>query len=182
MENIFECGDIVLIHEKGLVARLIQILQHSHWNHVLLIDELLPWFSDYGIFESIGSKGVSCGLLSFYRGKEISVYRYKMITPEQQSKIKFSAIQFGRYRYDTFLPFRVIKLLGMRRAFKLLFKMLLNQSVDIPHCLDSYIVCSELVQEAYRKVDIELCNDNYLLLPRDIENSDYLINIWRGIY
>lgn len=174
----FQPADIVLVHSKGF--SLLRLITHMYWNHLALIDEKLE--SDYGILESIG-KGVACGLLSFYTGDELAIYRYKGITPEQQQCVRHAARKEGRYRYDFFIPFRVIKKVGVIGTVKLLIWLWTKKEPPpIPHVKDSYVVCSELGQESYQACTIPLISSAYTLIPEAVSVNDKVEMVWRGLW
>jgi hypothetical protein len=173
----FQSGDVFLVHEKGL--NWAQLITRSRWCHAGIIDEVSD--GDFGILESITSKGVSCGLLSFYKGKELAIYRYKGITPEQQQDIRHQARKRGRLHYDIFLPLRIIKRIGLIKVIGVLWNLWFGDGkVNVPHQSDNYVVCSELVQEAYSSSGIPLCPDTQLLLPKDVIN-DKMELMWSGV-
>lgn len=163
----YQPADIVLTKPRGF--NLLRFLVHMNWTHLLIIDELLE--GDYGILESI-SKGVACGLLSFYNNYYIAVYRYKGITPEQQQCIRHMARKRGRYRYDFWIPFRILKKVGFLGVFKLIWWLWTkSEPPPLPHFQDSYIVCSELAQESYQACDLRIIDPQYTLIPDAIEWS-----------
>ncbi len=173
-------GDIVLTHSPGF--NFLRVLTGLYWNHVILIDEAdFVGDKDYVILESI-NKGVAIGYLSFYQGCEIAIYRYKGITEEQQQEIRHSAKTRGRWRYDFLVPFKVLKRVGFKKFFELLVQFWSKSyPLKIPHIKDSYVVCSELVQEAYSFAEIPLISDEYILVPDQIALlPDKLNLVWRG--
>jgi hypothetical protein len=149
-----------------------------YWNHLVLIDEVVE--GDYGILESI-SKGVACGLLSFYIGDELAVYRHEDITPEKQQCIRHSARKRGRCRYDFFIPFRIVKRVGVIGTIKLLIWLWTKKDPPpIPHLQDSYVVCSELGQESYQSCELPIIPGDCLLVPDTVPRIKTLKLIWRG--
>ncbi len=172
-----EPGDIVLIHNRGF--SWLRLITGLYWNHVLLVDE--PSNGDYGIIESI-AKGIALGFLSFYKNCEILVLRYRDITTTQQQQLRHAARHFGRCHYDFWLPFRVIKKVGFIGTIRLVIKLWNKQyPIPIPHDSESYLVCSELVQEVYSAVGLPLTSNNFTLTPDEIETcEDKLVKMWRG--
>lgn len=136
--------------------------------------------NDYGIIESI-SKGVACGLLSFYVGDEIAVYYSEGITAEEQQCVRHAARKEGRFHYDYFLPFRLIKKVGIKRTLQLWIQLRAKKlPLPIPHVKDSYVVCSELGQESYLSCKIPMLGDAYTLIPDDVPLLPKVRLRWRG--
>lgn len=173
----FESADLVLVHNLGF--NLLRLITGMYFNHLYIMD--IPVWKDWGILESI-DKGAAPQLLSMYKGAEIAVYRYKGITHQQQMKVLTNARAMGKFHYDYFIPFRVIKRVGLIKFFKLLIKLLNKQfPIEIPHNTDNYVVCSEYGQESYSRSGIPIMDDKYLLLPDDVTRCPQLELIWKGI-
>jgi hypothetical protein len=173
-----QSGDIVLVHNQGF--NFLRLITGMYWNHLFIIDQ--PVWKDWGILESI-NKGAAPQLLSMYEGAELVVYRYTGITPQQQKKVITAARAMGKFSYDFLIPFRILKRTGLFAFLITLVKLLNHQyPLEIPHCTDSYVVCSEYAQECYSRSGIPIIKDCYLLLPDDVQNCDKLEPIWRGVY
>jgi hypothetical protein len=173
-----QTGDLVLVRNQGF--NWLRWITGMYFNHLFIVD--LPIWKDWGILESIG-KGPAPQLLSMYEGAEIAVYRYKGITHQQQLKVVTNARAIGSFHYDFLIPFRIIKRIGITKFLWEYIKLLNHQyPLEIPHDKDTYVVCSEYGQESYSRSGIPIIDDNYLLLPDDVQNCPKLELVWRGEY
>jgi hypothetical protein len=153
-------ADIVLVHSNGI--SLLRMLTGMYYNHVFIIDERI--FDDWKICESI-AKGTAPTLLSDYKGQELRAFRYKGITREQQDRVRYELSKMGHFKYDFYLPFRIIWKVKFG-IFKLLFKLWSKDyPLNIPHDKDSWVVCSEYAQEAYSRAGLPILDDKYLMIP-----------------
>lgn len=169
-------GDIINVHSNGF--SLLRLLTGLYWNHTLMIDESIG--DDYGILESI-DKGPAAPLLSNYRGQEIAVYRYKGISLDQQERLRLIARQKAKYKYDFLIPVRTIQRVGLRKGIKLIIQLLNKEyPLEIPHIQDSYVVCSEYIQEIYAEAGIPLCDNRYFLTPDAVQLCVCLECVFRG--
>ncbi len=174
----FKPADLVLVHSQRF--NFLRLITGMYWNHLFIIDQRV--WKDWGILESI-DKGPAPQLLSMYNGAELAVYRYRGITHQQQMKVLTNARAIGKFHYDFFIPFRVIRRVGIIKFFRLLIKLWNKQyPLEIPHNRDSYVVCTEYGQESYSRSGIPIIDDRYLLLPDDVPNCPALELIWRGKY
>ena len=176
-------GDIVLVHGRGMVARGIRLITQSHWAHALIIEE--AGGDDYAILEAV-PRGLAFGMLGIhYKGEDIAVFRLRQWRPrgdivaqalqglseqeQVQRTIIAKAREMGRYHYDHLVLWRTARELGWRRCLTVLMGMALGDDLpEVPHRRDRYVVCSELIQEAYAAAGVPLIDDRYLLLPRTI--------------
>jgi len=182
-----EPADIILTHNTGLGAGLVQLVTRSYWSHTLLVESVInnPANIDYAVIEAI-PRGLAFGTLNtHYKDTDIAVYRIRddqigirSHVPERflelpkrqqfQELVLLEAKKRGRYHYDHFVLYHIWKAVGTAGMLDLLNCLLHGLPLNIPHKADEYVVCSELVQEAYEAAGSPLILPTKLLMPGNI--------------
>lgn len=171
MNNTFQLGDIGATKGKGVAAWLCRklFIPRTDRYHYFLIGEYLPKDKDYIILESITSKGVTIGRLSWYRPGQYDVYR--LGDPASQylgRRAMIEATKFGRAHYDYFIPIKL--LLGVMRLM-LSFRFPPWLAQEIPYARDNRLLCTELVNEAYMAVGCPLVPRKVCPLPSAMQEA-----------
>ncbi len=173
-------GDIVVSSGRGWLSWLLRMALKSPCSHTFLIMRWEPSIGEYSIIESIG-KGVTIGLLSFYRNQRIAVLRPE-IPAAAGHLVVASAIRLGRARYDYRLIPRIALTLLLSRLRQLLpesWKEFLDW-IRVPYWKNNRFICSELVVEAYARAGFHILPPGHIPLPSHIADSDRLQTIFQG--
>lgn len=177
----FYPGDIGASKGKGIAAWLSKNLFWPQTDrfHYFLIGQYVPWDNDYLILESITSKGVTVGRLSWYPLEELEVYRIK--DPDWQElgrRVIIEATKFGRFYYDYSLPFKLFA-----GAIRLIVTGHLPPwgAEALPYGKNSYFLCTELVNEAWGGVGRPIVPKGVAPLPSAFQRAvelDQLVKIF----
>jgi uncharacterized protein YycO len=152
-------GNYFCTRTDGIAALGIRLGTFSHWNHS-------------GIYIGGGKtieakpRGVTIGNLSDYN--TLVWNRHDVISDEQFAGI----IAYGRSRVDDPYGFLEIDVLALRilglKVFSEAFAGILNESKGV--------ICSQLVELAYRSVGIVLVNKaDYLVTPEDLAERNLFL-------
>lgn len=153
-----EVGDIILSHEReGTFSKIITLTTGYYYSHCAI------YIGNGMLLESVRQ-----GVRVFPLKKELKVSDYIIfrcgLNDEQKQKLLRLVDEYLDYTYDygtTISMFKNILKVGKQRYAK----------------KDRAIVCSNLVDECYKKIGINLCNKQNPL-PRDIANSPYLYRVY----
>lgn len=142
----FKLGDIVgIAPEWWQVVFLALVKPYIYAFHFLLIGPYIKYEEDWVIYESIGS-GVRVGRLSWYRGKQATVFRP---TKSKVGKVAVNwATIYGRCGYDYLLLLKLFWF-GIKYLFTHGFKPIPYDK--IPDFPDRTLICVELVTKAYER-------------------------------
>jgi len=144
-----QTGDIFAVKGKGFFAFLNRKLIKPYTDrfHFGLLGDYIPEEDDWVILESI-NKGVAVGRLSFYDLNDVEFYRINDVdSAEKGTYATIQATLWGREKYDYRLFIKLIYY-----ALKALIKYHSIWYTDIPNIEDKRLICTELVDEAYRFV------------------------------
>jgi len=159
-------GDIVIERHSMISSRLLQLGLHSYWNHITVIVN-----SDYYIVENTGN-GVVLENLENDTNLAIAVYRYPDLSEEERDRIAWEAMTLVGKENDWQIVLRSVREAGWQTPIiltKALWALWTDDGdVPLPHIVDDYLVCSEVVQEAYSQAGFPLVADEYLLLPKNV--------------
>jgi hypothetical protein len=169
-------GDIVLVHGSSFSARLIQFATRSRWNHAALVARHEE-DGDYTIYES-DKDGVVASDLSRYGNSDIAIYRMPDLNNSERNSIVKAARETWGNQYDYPIVIWTVKVLGWKRSGILLAKIVFGLPWRAPHIQDKYLVCSEMVQEAYSSAGFPLTDDEYLVTPGDIAKCEKLERVY----
>ena len=161
--------DIVLTHDNGLTSGLWRFLMRSHWNHAGIITGSIienGKLVDYKILEACGGGAKENRLFEKYGYENIAIYRMRGKVPfYKRQKVLNGALALKGLPYDYGIALRLVHRVGWRKAFHILKDMVFGKETFIPHEKDIWVVCSELVQEAYEDAKMPLIDNQILLLP-----------------
>ena len=174
-------GDIVLVHNRGLAARIIQLLTWSRWNHAAMIFSKTARGNRYVIVESERKGVIARVLKSKYRMRDIMILRDPTLDDDIRWSVAMAGLEMEGRPYDFLLPLRLIKRFGFRYSIKVLYDVARHHSTSrVPHIRNRWVVCSEMIQEAYHEAGVILIPDDQLLVPGRIEKLGFLEIIWKG--
>lgn len=168
MEDLPELlpGDIVLERHSFIASHMIQIGLNTYWNHATVIVN-----SSYDIVENTGA-GVVFENLKNDMNLDIAIYRNPDLSDEERERIAQEAVSLVGKENDWLIVPRSVREVGWRTPVviaKALWALWTGDGdVPLPHIEDDYLVCYEVVQEAYSNAGIPLVDDGYLLLPRNV--------------
>lgn len=184
---IYEPGDILAVANYNFLGRANQFLfmPRTFFYHYGLIDQRIESEDDYSIIESV-NKGPTMGRLSWYRKKDYRIYR---VNPDAPVFEKFfhptdapadpplgqwaveKASKFGRHGYDFLLFVKLFMGIVVYQGGRLIrFQKPERMTPDnIPYGRDKALVCTELVYEAWRAVDIILRASGHAPIPAEFE-------------
>jgi len=162
----FQAGDIGSTKGKGLLGQLNQtaFVPQTDRFHFFIIWKRL-WDGDYLILESV-KKGLAIGRLSWYKGKDIEIYRVNCPIGLRR-KAPFGLIDWGRSRYDYWL-FVKIPIGAIAALAKILYnehKVRKLKAEDLPYGTNSALICTEAVDVAYDSVGVNLIPEGVPPLP-----------------
>ena len=129
--------------------------------------------NDFLILESLGTKGLSIGKLSWRQDEDLKYYRVKC--PED---LRFAApdglIDWGRSKYDYWLIVKVT--FGAIVAWiKILFtewKVRRLRAEDLPFAHNDSLICSEAVDVAYATVGVNIIPLGVIPLPSAFKQAE----------
>ena len=174
-------ADIILVRGGGSVARIIRFLTGSQFNHAAMVVTKTQRWDRYLIAEAERIGVVFRVLQTKYDPDDIAIYRDSSLTDDHRWGVARAALEMDGTPYDFLMPVRLLKRFGVRYSLKVLYDMLKNpREARIPHIRSNWILCSEMVQEAYSSESLHLISDDQLLVPGHIEILGYLDEIWRG--
>ena len=169
-------GDIGVVYEKGLATKLSSTLitPRTSFFHFFLVCEYIPTEMDYVIYESIPSRGVSIGRLSWYFDRKVDIYRPDPELVEFETEYQseylgqlavWEATKRGRIGYDYSICVKLFFLV-FYNCFKNLIKFhRFNCSyTDIKMSRNRRLLCTEMVDEAYCEL-FPVFDRYYELLP-----------------
>jgi len=153
-------GDIGAVKGKGLFSRLLTSLfaPEADRHHYFI---LWRWLGDdWIILESLGHKGLSVGLLSFYRGDDVIFYRVDC-PDDLRFQAPLGLIEYGRSKYDRLLILKIIAgaLAALARMIFVEGRLRKLRAEDLPYATNSALVCTEAVDVAYLSVGVSLVGD-----------------------
>lgn len=179
----FVAGDIGATKGKGIAGWLSKnlFIPHSDRFHFFLIAEPVDGEDDYIILESITSKGITVGRLSWYPLDELHVYRVK--DPHWQALGRLAVLEltkYGRAGYDYLLPVKL--LLGVLQLI-LKGKLPPWRPEQLPYGRNSRFLCTEAANESWRAVGYPIIPEGVCPLPAGFElalEEDRLVRIGGG--
>lgn len=161
-------GDIGAVKGRGVAAWLSRklFLPHTDRFHFFVIAEYVGLKKDWIIYESIASKGLSAGWLSWYSFDEVEIYR----VPDQScgKLATLELILHGRALYDYFLPIKLF--LGALRLV-LTGRFPPWRPEQLPYGRDSRFLCTEAAAEAWRAVGYPIIPEGVCPLPAGFEQA-----------
>lgn len=184
----FMPGDIFSTKGKGITGWLSShlLLPKTDRFHFGIIARYLEDEDDYIIYESIG-KGVTVGLLSFYEGEDLEVYRVKDVNARKLGERAVVEItRLGRAHYDYKLILELI-LFALKNP-KLLLPALIGRPISysqLPYKSDERYICTEAANEAWKQVGHPIITPGYAPVPagfKDAQNLGRIELIWNGIW
>ncbi len=122
---------------------------------------LWRWLGDdWIILESLGSKGLAVGLLSFYQGEDVKFYRVDC-PDELRHAASLVLIKYGRSRYDYLLILKIIAgaLVAIARMIFVEKRLRKLKSEDLPYARSNALICTEAVDVAYLSVGVSLVGE-----------------------
>lgn len=126
---------------------------------------------DWIILESI-SKGLSVGLLSWYKG-DIKYYRIDCPV-EIRKRAPLELVKWGRSKYDYFLVGKIIA-----GYFLVLLRVLITEgrlrrikAEELPYAKNSSLICSEAVQIGYLAAGFPIINPEIVPLPSAFREAE----------
>jgi len=160
-----ELADVVLKHHYKIASYLMRLGMHSYWNHAAIV--IVAEATDCMIVENTAA-GVVLNTLVADVNAHIAIYRHEGLSDEQRLKIAGEAKALVGKNNDWHIGQRVARSLGWESP-KVLWDLWMDKEfVPIPHVIDEYFLCSEIVQESYFRAGVEIINDEHLLLPKTI--------------
>ena len=153
-------GDIVAVKGRGILAWFSRnvFIPNTDRFHFFLVDRYIGEENDYCILESISSKGVTVGRLSWYKLEDLEIYRLNDPDAETIGRKAVDALtMYGRARYDYLLLIRLC-LSALRLIITLKFPPW--KISQLPYVRNSSFLCVEAIDEAFRAANITLFPDN----------------------
>lgn len=128
---------------------------------------------DYLVLESLSKKGLSVGLLSWYKQEDLEFYRVGC-PKELRVQAPGELINWGRSLYDYLLILKVA--LGFPVAVaKILIKerrLRKPKAEDFPYGVNSSLICTEAVDIAYDSVGVNLIPIGVLPFPNAFKQAE----------
>lgn len=171
--NNFKPGDVILMRseETGLYRKLKDWLLGSPWGHVAIFFDTtkrgLPL-----VIESIG-RGVMIRALNASEG------RYVLVLRHEDEQVALEAAKEAEHladNPDSWYDYICITKWVLPRL--LLTK--LGLPLPLKYQRDQFMICSELVAEAYWNTGFEVLPKNKIPLPSDFAKSPLLSKVWEG--
>ena len=166
-------GDIIFVHEKGILNFIGKILQRYRWHHAML------YIGDGKVLQAIPIKGCVISPLKLddrYHG--VKVLRYRGISETQRKQLIKSAIStFFRKKFSLLHAFKTlfVRELGLGSLLLLLSGFKLGNY----KCNTDTLTCSNLVSMSYYKTGL-LLYDSVLpeyVIPKDYEQALGLVTV-----
>ncbi len=165
-------GDIGAVKGSGLVPWLNRYLaspKTDRFHHFIIWGKM---DQDYLILESIGSKGLSIGKLSFYQDQDVIFYRVNC-DQDRREKAPWGLIEYGRSKYDHWLYLRImIWAVGswINMLLKGEFRKL--KAEDFPYKEDRAFICTEAVEKAFLSVDFQIVDAGVVPVPSAFKKAE----------
>lgn len=138
MENNLQIGDIILYRGKGILSKLVCFFTKSKYSHVSMM------ISNRHIIEANWNKKSNISNFKF-NPKRMEVYRFKDgLSAEQQISIVQDSYDFLNKYYD------------YGQIFGYILEFFTGKRKKNPFNSSSKLICSELVDRAYLKINIDL--------------------------
>ena len=151
MNTKYKVGDILATKSNSFISKLIRYLSKSKYSHLALITSI----SETGIqlIEADGfyTKNIRYRNINDYIN-EAEVYTCDLTDKQRQDIVKYAISKIGQ-KYDYFL------------VFILFLKITFGIKIKIKDTDDD--ICSELVNDAYKSVGIELSKKRFPI-PDDV--------------
>lgn len=190
-------GDIGAVKGTGIAGWLLRHLiapKTDRLHYFIVWHKVnLSGIDDYLILESLPSKGVTVGLLSWYDGCDVEFYRV-----DCECKLRHEAplglIKYARSKYDFLLIEKLIL-----DALKLWIKILLTERrfrrlypEEFTYSTDRSLICTEAVETAYLSVGVQIIDPGVVPLPSafraaelrgaifKVERSPERVNLYQG--
>jgi hypothetical protein len=172
-----EIGDVGGSRIDTLQNRIVRWIE----NHMITPEQDRDHFfilwqkikDDWLILESIGSKGLTVGKLSWYDNQNVIFYRVDC-DKDLRTLAPNNLINYARSQYDYFLIAKLIT--GAVRAF---FKVLINEhkirrftARDFPYDTDRRLICTEAVEIAYLSVGVAIVDPEVLPIPQTFKEAE----------
>ena len=132
---------------------------HTSRFHYGLVGDYVPEEDDYTILESITSRGITVGRLSFYPERDLEVYRLK--DPELRKRghdATLALTKYGRAPYDYLLILKLF--VGALVCFwRQICKGQLPHAIwywRLPYAHNSRYLCTEAASEAFELLGIQI--------------------------
>jgi len=172
-------GDIGAVQGRGFFGWLSRNLANpktDRFHHFIVWGKM---DSDYLILESIASKGLTMGKLSWYKDDDVIFYRVSC-DQDLREMAPCGLIDYGRSRYDYLLIIKVLSW-ALRAWVKMLFRGKLRKlsAEDFPYKPNRALVCTEAVETAYLSVGVQVIDPGVLPLPSAFKESEIQGKIYR---
>ncbi|AEO93471.1 enoyl-CoA hydratase/carnithine racemase-like [Bacillus phage G] len=152
-------GDIVLIRGKSFISKFVRFFTKSEYTHAAMM------ISERHMIEANFNKKVN--IVNFkYNPETMEIYRYKEdLTKEQQIVIVQSSYEMLNKYYD---------------YLQVIFYMIeyfIGKRYDRMFNLQSFIICSEIIDRAYSEIEINLVEKSNMT-PGDLVMSKEIKRIY----
>lgn len=179
MKTNLEPGDIGAVKGTGAlgwISRNLATPTTDRLHHFIVWGKM---DSDYLILESIGSKGLTMGKLSWYKDEDVIFYRVNCDQVLRETA-PCGLIDYGRSRYDYLLVLKVL-VWALQAWVKMLIRGKLRKlsAEDFPYKPDRSLVCTEAVETAYLSVGVQVIDPGVLPLPSAFKESEMQGKIYR---
>lgn len=155
-------GDIIAVKGGGLFSKIVSFFTRSNYTHVSMM------ISDTKMIEANWYKKVN--IVDFTYDKDhIEIYRYKnSLNIHQQIQVVQSSYDMLDKYYDYF------------QVLWYMLEFFIGKSYHSPLNLENFIICSELIDNSYLKIGINLVDfrSDGNVTPKDIVSSKELIRIY----
>lgn len=155
-------GDIVLFKGKGLFAKIVRFFTRSNYSHTAML------ITDTTMIEANWNKRVN--IVDFVYDPEVmEIYRYKdCLTFSQQINIVQSSYEMLDKYYDYL------------QVLSYILEYFIGKHYNNPFNIDDFIICSELIDKAYKSNMIELVpwRDEGNVSPDDLAKSKEITRIY----
>lgn len=168
-----EPGDPFAVEGHGLTVWLVTHLLQPYINrtHFGILWHERP-DGDFVIIESI-ARGLSIGLLSWYKGYEMTFYRVNC-PADLRHEAPDALVEWGRAHYDYLLILKLAA--GAVAAF---FKILIKErkirklrAEDFPYAENSSLICTEAPDVAYDAVGVNIIPLGVVPIPNAFRQAE----------
>jgi hypothetical protein len=138
--------------------------------------------NDWLILESIGSKGLSVGKLSWYKNDNVEFYRVAC-DKDLRELAPNNLIDYARSKYDYLLIAKLIfgSISALLKIIWKEHKIRRFTARDFPYDVNRRLICTEAIETAYLSVGVAIVDPRILPIPQTFKEAEQQ-GILRKVY